>query len=199
MKGMCVMRHTAYISTEGKSSAVSFWLRFTETAGIAAGAFAAIFFQLPEKLCGLMCPAMSGGTLMDVFVGTFLMSLVFLTAAFLSGLSAFGQISAVVLMAAIGAELGASAAIIYSGRGISALPAVLVLFVPKALAVSAVYLLAAREAFRSSMKILRGLTGGEMEGVSLRLSFIKYVVLIIISLIISAADTLLNYFFAGLV
>lgn len=193
------MRHTAYISTEAKNSAVSFWLRVTETAGIAAGAFAAIFFHLPEKLCGSVCPALYGGTLLDVFAGTFLMSLVFLTAAFFSGLSAFGQVSAVVLTAAIGAELGASAAVIYSGRGISALPAVMVLFVPKALAISAVYLLAARESFRSSMAILRGITGGETEGVSLRLSIIKYVVLIIISLIISAADTLLNYFFAGLV
>lgn len=192
------MKHTAYIATDRKGKS-SFWLLGTEIVGIVIGSALVSSGKIPERLMALFCPAMCGETLMDVFSGTLILSVIFLTAAFLSGLFAFGQVTAVGLITAAGAGFGSSAAMIYAEKSFAALPAVLLLHLPKTLGLSAVIFLAVRETLRSSTAVLRGLTSGGQEGGTLKLYCVKFIVLLLISLLISAVDALLNYVFACLV
>ncbi|HOO08157.1 MAG TPA: hypothetical protein PLH83_16965 [Ruminococcus sp.] len=145
-------------------------------------------------------PVFSGNTAAEVFRNTFLSSAVFITAAFLGGLSAAGAPIGAGLAFYRGFGIGASAAGMYLSLGGAALPGVLVLLLPKAVAVSAVSLLAVRELFRSSGILLRFFVLGEtdLRKGSAKLYLLKYGVLLLLSLLISGADAAMNYFFAGL-
>lgn len=144
------------------------------------------------------CPFFCGGTLLDVFVNTLAVSMIFLAAAFLSGLFAFGQPVGIALMIGVGTVLGISGSILYNAAGSSdILPAALIIL-PKSAAFSAVSLLAIREIFRSSSAILGFVSGKEHNSADLRLYCIKFIVLAVIFFIISVADSLMNYIFGNL-
>lgn len=193
------MKHTTYISETEKHKSGFFLLCLVEIVGIIIGSFLAVSSD-NEFLRQNFCPALHGATLLEIFRSTLVSSLIFIIMAFFSGLSAIGQPVGIALIIAKGAEIGLSAGFIYAQKGLSAFPAVMVLNVPKALAFSAVAVLAVREVWRSSSSLLRFLVSGEhsTEQNSLRLYCLKYLVLIIIIFIISIADVLMNYIFAGL-
>lgn len=193
------MKHTAYISGTEKHNSGFFLLCLAEIIGIIIGSFLAVP-DGNEFLRQICCPALHGATLLEIFRSTLVSSLIFIIMAFFSGLSAFGQPAGIALIIAEGAEIGLSAGFVYAQKGLSAFPAVMVLNVPKAIAFSAVALLAVREVWRNSSALLRFLVSGEhsSEQNSLKLYCLKYLVLIIIIFIISIADVLMNYVFAGL-
>ena len=146
-------------------------------------------------------PQLCGNTLFEVFRNTLVTVSVFAAAAFFAGLSAFGQPVGLLMLVYRGFGIGASAAALYLAGGIHAIPAALLLLLPKALTASVTGILSAREAYRFSGRILTfacGTDEPERDSVALRLYCTKFLVLVLMALIISAADTLLNYLFAGL-
>lgn len=196
------MKHTGYISGTEKKNSGFFLLCITEIIGILIGSYIAVSDIDTDLFQKYLCPVLSGGTLSEFFRYTFISSLIFIAAAFLSGLFAFGQPLGIALIIGKGAEIGLSAVMMYSVKGISALPAVFLLNLPKSVAVSVVMILAVREVIRSSMSVLHGLISDreyDSERADLKLYCIKFIVLIVIIFIISVADSLLNYIFAGIV
>lgn len=194
------MKHKKYISGTDKQNNGFFLLCLAEIIGIIIGSFIAVSDIDTAELSQNLCPSLHGATLLEIFRNTLVSSLIFIIMAFLAGLFAFGQPVGVLLIALKGIEIGLSSAFVYSEKGISALPAVLLLNVPKAVALSVVVLLAVREVLRNSSAILCFLMSGEhgSEHITLKLYCIKYIVLIVIVFIISMADSLMNYIFAVL-
>lgn len=195
------MKHKIVYTADRKNTGTAL-LTFLLTAGIAAGSVYAARGgdSASPWLNQFFSPVYSGNTAAAVFRNTLLTSALFVTAAFLGGLWAAAVPLGAGMMAFRGFGVGVSAASMYISGGVQALPAVLVLLVPKAAAVSAVSLLAVRELFRSSVMLGRFFLHGESDRSrdTARLYLIKYGVLLLISLIISAADAAMNYFFAGL-
>lgn len=194
------MKHTTYISGTEKKNNGFFLLCIAEIIGIIIGSCIAVSCKDNEMLRQNVSPALYGATLLEIFRSTLVSSLIFIVVAFFSGLFAFGQPLGIALIITKGAEIGMSTAFVYAEKGLSAFPAVMVLNVPKAIAVSAVAVLAVREVWRSSSDIFHFMVSGEhgSEQVNLKLYCVKYIVLIVIIFIISMADSLMNYIFAGL-
>jgi len=106
-------------------------------------------------------------------------------------LSAFGQPLGIALIIYRGFGIGAASAALYSAYGSSAVLKVLVLLLPKALAVTLVSVLAVRELMRASQCVLRFWTYGgipDERSADLRRYSLKFAVLMLISLLISLAD-----------
>lgn len=194
------MKHATYISGTEKKNNGFFLLCLMEVIGIITGSCIAVSCKDNEMLRQNIAPALYGATLLEIFRSTLVSSLIFIIAAFFSGLFAFGQPLGIALIIAKGAEIGMSVSFVYAEKGLSAIPAVMVLNVPKAIAVSAVAVLAVREVWRNSSAVFHFLVSGEhsSEQVNLKLYCLKYIVLIVIIFIISMADSLVNYIFAGL-
>lgn len=189
------MKHIERISSERRHGTV-FMLCVAEMIGIIAGSVAAAAeMNIPSRF---FCPFFCGGTLLDVFVNTLAVSMIFLAAAFLSGLFAFGQPVGIALMFGIGSVLGISGSIMYNVVDNSDIFNAVLIILPKAAAFSAVSLLAAREIFRSSSAILGFVSGKEHNNADLRLYCVKFIVLAVIFFIISVADSLMNYIFGNL-
>ena len=100
-----------------------------------------------------------------------------------------------------GFGIGASVAMLYSSFGAKAAASVSVLVLPKALFSSIVLILGVRELLRASVYTLSCWCAGsraERQEAGLKLYCIKYLVLILITFIISASDAGINILFAGL-
>ncbi len=188
------MKKSVYISG-GNSGKWLLLLLLTELAGIAVGSFMAMHFRNSGILQKYICPEIFGGSFSDVFAGTLAALVLFLIPAFFFGLCAFGQPLGIALLICLGAELSCSAALIYAEKGISALPAVLLMYMPKMAVISAVGLLSVRELMRTSTGLLKSMTRGE-DVPNLRNYCIRYAVLFSAAVIISLADALVNHFFS---
>jgi hypothetical protein len=130
---------------------------------------------------------------------TFLSLVLFVFAAFLFGLSAVGQPFGLALLIYRGIGIGVSVTTLYAVFGTGSVMRVLVLVFPKALAVSAISVLAVRETVRSSNSLLSYCVKSEHDDNrnSIRLYSLKFVVLILLSLLISAADGGVNYLYSA--
>ncbi len=172
-------------------------------AGVTAGAFLAAFRGTDELwLHQRFSPIYSGNTLLEVFGNTFLISGMFLAAEFLFGFFSCGQPVGLALLVFRGFGIGAAVAQMYMSGGFGAVVPVLVLVVPKALAVSFVTALGAREMLKMSNVQFRFLFRDELpdEKISraVKLYFIKFIVLLLLILFIAMADSALNYIFIDL-
>lgn len=129
-------------------------------------------------------------------VRVFLWAACFNCLAFFFGSCALGKPFGWLMLLYHGAVTGASVTAMYASLGVSAFLPMLIVVLPRSLAFSALAILAVREALRSSQSLFQYLVRGEAvtgsEG-SFRLYCVKYAVLMILSLIISAADGGLNY------
>ena len=131
--------------------------------------------------------------------GTFISSVVFTSSAFFFGLCALGKPFGVLLLLYRGAGIGAAVALVYSCMGKASFLALLITILPKAALFSVLAIITVRETFRRSGNIFMYCIKEEAysENVqSFRLYCIKFIVLILLSLIISAADAGLNYLYA---
>lgn len=132
---------------------------------------------------------------------TFLSSALFIAAAYLTGLFAFGQPFGFCLLIYRGFGMGFSSALTYTSLGIHALPRITLLLLPRALAVTVLSVLAVRELMRSSGNLLRSLTRGEIRDdkrSDLKHYTLKFAVLLLLSLLISFADVAVFAVFARL-
>lgn len=188
------MKKSVYISG-GNSGKWLLLFLLTELAGIAVGSFMALHFRNSGILQKYICPELFGGGFFEVFTGTLLTFAVFLVLAFFFGLSVFGQPFGIALLICLGAELSCSAALIYAEKGISALPAVLLMYMPKMTVISAVGLLSVRELMRTSTGLLKSMTSAG-DTPNLRSYCMRYAVLFSAAVIISLADALVNNFFS---
>lgn len=145
-------------------------------------------------------PLSDGETVFSLMSHTFFSASLFSIAAFILGLFAVGQPLGAAMLIYRGVGIGASVASMYLMYGKSAALPVMILVLPKALAFSAIAILSVRELMRSSKALLTFCLGGDVRDDSrrgFRLYCIKFIVLIFLSLIISAADGALSCIMAG--
>jgi len=170
--------------------------------GIAVGTF----FQTVSADCSqplihqYFAPIYSGNTVLEVFRNTFVSSAVFTAIAFLIGTSAVGLPFGIAMLIYRGFGIGVSSTLMFALNGKGAFPAVAIMILPKAMAVTVVSVLAVRELIRSSSRLFVFWKDGNDEGErkTVRLYIVKFIVLIVISIIIAAADSVINYVFSGL-
>lgn len=127
-------------------------------------------------------------------------SALFVSAAFLLGLSAVGQPFGLAMLIYRGIGIGASTAAVYALLGKRGILHITVLMIPKALAFAAISILAVRELIRSSNLLFdfyfkRDIRDDNRN--SKKLYAVKFIVLIIMSLLISAADGGISYLYSA--
>lgn len=170
--------------------------------GIAAGSVYSIWNTagISPWIHQYFAPLSAGENVFALMSHTFFSASVFSAAAFIIGLSAVGQPLGAVMLIYRGAGIGVSVASMYLLYGKAAVLPVLLLVLPKALAISAIAILSVRELMRSSGAMLSFCLNGEVRDDSrrgFRLYCIKFIVLILLSLIISAADGALSCIMAN--
>lgn len=147
-------------------------------------------------------PVLSGETVLEVFGNTFMIAAFFAFAEFILGFFSMGQPLCIALLAARGFGIGSAAAQLYIMNGIKAVPAVVVLVLPKAIVLSFIAILGGREMLRLSWLMIRILFRDyypeESTKRMTRLYCIKFAVLLFMIVIAAAADSTLNYFCSGL-
>ena len=122
--------------------------------------------------------------------------------AMLLGFFAIGQPLAIFLLGYRGVGIGVSVSMMYMTSGMSSMPTLLILLLPKALALSFTASLAVRETLRLSGVQFKFLFNDDsaddnMQKV-IKLYFIKFIVLTAITFVIAVLDSLMNYFFMDL-
>ena len=184
-----------------------FLLHIAVVAGIAVGA-AIVAAKKDTDLSGewwlhqYFAPAYSGNTVLAVFRNTFVSSAVQLVLIMLLGFFSLGQPFGAALLVYRGVGIGASVASMYMISGAGSLLPILVLVVPKAIILSYISVLGVREAFRLSAVQLRFLFRDELPEAKMKravkLYFVKFLVLAAIIMLVSAADSVMNYIFMDL-
>jgi hypothetical protein len=177
----------------------------TVIVGITVGAFLRaaheIDWNLQEKwwLHQFFSPYYSGNTLFEVFKNDFLLSAIVLSAVLSFGFFAIGQPLGVMILIMRGVGIGVSIADIYIQSGTDGILPVLVMVIPKAVVLSFILSLAVREMFRMSYSLLvflfRNGSFDEKIRQNVRLYFIRFAVLFILSTVVAVADAAANYFF----
>jgi hypothetical protein len=161
--------------------------------GVAIGSFITVKHDISGSIWvtqGFMSVA-EDVSVYAVIKRDFLSLIFFVSAAFLLGMSAVGQPVGFAMLIYRGIGIGASSATVYALLGKRGLMHIAVLILPKALAFSAVSILAVRELIRSSNLLFGFVFKRDIRDDnrnSIRLYAIKFLVLIIMSLLISAAD-----------
>lgn len=195
------MKQISYINSQKKSPLMPVLFGLA-AVGITLGALYQTI-KSPEPSFWIhqyFAPVYSGTDLFGYMCRSFWTAALFLAAAFLSGFSAVGQPFGILLIISRGFGVGASAATMYVLHGGTAVAGILVFVLPKAVVSLFICGLAIREALRASTYTLSGwLPEGfrEYGKMDIRLYCVKFLVLIIISLIISVGDAMLNFMLAG--
>lgn len=176
-------------------------------AGITAGSLMAVKMNIAEFsenpwLHQYFNPVYSGNTVLEVFKNTLYPMTLYLTAVFVLGFCSVGQPVAVALLIYKGMGIGLSAGAMYVASGAQAIIPVIALVVPKALAVTFIAVLSARESMRLSGAQLRFLfrqkIPEEKMSNTLKLYCIKFIVLMLFAVAEAVADSLMNYIFIDL-
>lgn len=196
------MKHIKYIPVHGKSTGFLLMCA-AAAAGVGVGSLPAVSSagEASPWLHQYFSPLLCGDTVAEVFTHTFLSSLLFLAAAFLSGTFVFGQPVGAALLIYRGMGIGISVSAMYAEGGFRYLPAAVVLILPFALADLFISLVAVRELFRSSNDLFRFMVNGEKrssERGGFRIYCIRFAVLAAVSLLLSLAVPFASYLFGGL-
>lgn len=199
------MKHIkAYTSNQSKRNSLFILTAFV-TLGIFIGAFFCTRdFKLLESpwVNQYFYPPFKNGHFLNAFQNTILSSVIFIALVFIFGLFAAGQPLGVSLLIYRGFGIGVTASMLYLDFGRGAVPIILILLIPKSIAFIYISILAVRENIRCSNFILRSLLYTESDNckrVGFRLYCIKFLVLIFISIAVSALDIALNYFLMRLI
>lgn len=182
-------------------------LNMAIVAGIAAGA-AAVALNRDSGMTDSLwlhqffAPVYSGNTVLDVFKNTFVMSGIYLSLIFILGFFSLGQPLGIILLVYRGFGIGVSVAQMYILSGMESLPSVIVLLLPKALALSFIAALGVREMLKLSCELFSFLFKDELPdekmGRTVKLYAVKFLVLLFLSLLVSIIDSALNYIFMDL-
>lgn len=195
------MKHIGYIKTKDVRPLFTKLLALA-AVGIAAGSvYQAV--RSPGSSAWIhqyFAPIYKGTNLFEYMCRGFGISSLFLITAFFMGFFALGQPVCYFLMAVRGFGIGASGAMMYTLHGTKAVMGMLFFVLPKAFFSMLVCALAMREAMKASSYTLSGWTPegfSEQRKTDFKLYCIKFFVLIILLLIISAVDAAINFVFAG--
>ena len=199
------MKHIkAYTPNQAKRNSL-----FVLTAFVTLGIFIGAFFGARDHdvlsspwLHQYFYPPFKSGHFLNAFQDTVLSSALFIASVFILGLFAGGQPLGISLLIYRGFGIGICASLLYIRYGRGAVPVILILLIPKAIAFIYISILAVRENIRCSNFILRSLLyteSDDLKRVSFRLYCIKFLVLILISVAVSALDIALNYFLMRLI
>lgn len=195
------MKHVSYIKGRDRSPAMPILCGLSAVGTAVGSVYQTVRSPQPTAwIHQFFAPVYSGTDLFEYMCRGFCVTALLLIAAFLTGFFALGQPFGCLIMLFRGFGIGASGAMMYALHGGKAVFGMLVFVLPKALLSIFVCALGVREMMRASSYTLSGwLPDGlnEQEKTDLRLYCIKFIVLIIISLIISAADAAINFVFAG--
>lgn len=199
------MKHRSILTQTESRRMCLFCLNISAIAGIIIGALIAV--SATERSDMLLhqyfSPIYSGNTVFEVFRNTFLSSSAFLLAVFILGFTAVGQPFGVGLISFRGVGIGFSVAQMYLQRGIEAVPSVLLLIVPKAVAIVFLLSLAVREMLKLSCCQFRFMFLDYMPDSKVsrntKLYCVKFAVIAVILILISVLDSALNYIFMDLI
>lgn len=199
------MKYVGVVTKSESRRRCLLWLNITIITGVIVGAIISVFSDLKE--CVLLhqyfSPIYSGETVFQVFMNTFISSVIFLLALFFLGFSAIGQPFGIGMLIYRGIGIGFSVAQLYIQGGFKAIPTVLLLILPKAIMISFISALAVREMLKLSSNQFMFLIGKnlsvEKRNGNLRIYCLKFVILVIIMLIISVFDSAINYLFTSII
>lgn len=171
------------------------------TVGILTGSFTAVSAGFLENLPlanQYISPLFAGNTLLEILRNTFLSLSGILGIIFCTGFFAVGQPLSVLVLIYRGFGIGFSTALTYLSFGKSGFYITMLFIVPKILATSFIIMLAVRESLRLS-NIVYGyiFKDNVQENMTkyIRLYCIKFIVLILFSLLTACADCGINYLF----
>lgn len=129
---------------------------------------------------------------------TFFIMLFYIFCAFIVGSSALGQPLAYLVLLHVGSVIGSFAFLMYNYYGNSAFFSILITFLPKAIAISVVIVLAIVTAFRSSATLFYAYRYGDVRDgreLDIKLYCIRFIVLILLSFIFSGAVGACDYLY----
>lgn len=199
------MKHGSVLTQSESRRICLFWLNAAAVVGIIIGAVIAVSLQNKANvwLHQFFSPLYSGNTVFEVFKNTYLSSIMFLAVIFLLGLSSVGQPIGIGLLVCRGIGIGFSVAGMYQYMGFKAVLPVLILVIPKAMAICFLASLAVREMLKLSCSQFRYLFKDVVQenknNRAFRLYCIKFVVIAAIMFFVSVLDSALNYIFMDLI
>ena len=197
------MKYSDKLTSSQSRKALTLLLCIMAAGGIIAGSIygAAAGGQPPVWLHQYFLPSGREVPVLEQMRNTILSSGLFIAAVYLMGLSAFGQPVGAAMIVFRGFGIGLASALLYSEYGSSALPKVVILLMPKALAVTFISVIAVRELMRASGCVLKLWVYGEVVDeriVDLKRYSLKFAVLLLLSLLITLADGAVSMIYSKL-
>jgi hypothetical protein len=198
------MKHISTFSENNKTR-TSFWVyTFIIIIGIALGSLMIKNKGLADSiLINLFFKSANNGiSVLELVIGDFISALIFTLSAFFFGLCVLGAPFDVLLLLCRGAGMGASVAFIYSCADKASFGLLLITILPKAVVFSIMAVVTVRESLSYSRNIFMYCIKAENYSghlQSFRFYCIKFIVLIFLSLIISAVDGGLNYLYNSII
>lgn len=201
------MKHGNDLTKTERRRLCLFILHLAIVAGIITGAVLTASDEasdIPGRwwMHQFFAPIFSGNTVLDVFKNTFLSSEFFLLLTALLGFVSIGQPFVIALLVCRGIGIGSSVASMYVLFGTGSIAAAAVLIVPKAVILSFIAALSGREAIKlSNMQtafLFRNENADDKMDHTVKLFFIKVLVLTIIIFLVSVLDSVFNYLFLDL-
>lgn len=192
------MKQISTFNTKKDGTSLLFYMIFI-IIGIAIGAFISdkshfsAFIWINQSLFTKSFPLRDS-------MNTLLSLILFLGAAYLTGLFAFGRACGLVLLIYRGIGIGVSAALMYVMYGKSAIVPVMITFLPKATAAAFIAAVAVRESVRNSRAIFAFCINrydSSEKSISFKLYCLRFIVLIIFSIFISAVDGALVHLYCS--
>lgn len=141
-------------------------------------------------------------TVIQIYLNAFLPLGTALLVQYLCGFSALGQILTAAGIVYRGVSTGIAASLFYMMLGIKGVAAILIMLFPFAAASAAILILGARESIKFSnlfMNFAFGKHDDEDRHPEIKLYTVKFVVLIIFSIVAAAADSVITYFFTEII
>ena len=192
------MKQISTFNTKKDRTSLLFYMIFI-IGGIGAGAFLSGKSQLSASVWinqQLFTRTFSMRDSLNTLVSLFL----YLGAAFLTGLFAFGRPCGLALLVYRGIGIGVSAGLMYVMYGRGAVVPVIITFLPRAASAAFIAAVSIRESARNSRSILafcmNRYDSGE-SSISFKLYCLRYIVLFIFSIFISAADGAVLYLYGS--
>lgn len=140
-------------------------------------------------------------TIIQIYLNSFMPLAAALIVQYLCGFSALGQPLTIAGIIYRGVSTGISASIFYLMLGIKGFLAILIMLFPFAAVSSMILILGARESIKFSNMFMSYALNKHVEDdrhSGIKLFTVKFIVLIVLSLLAAAADSLITYFFMGI-
>lgn len=140
-------------------------------------------------------------TIFQIYLNAFVPLAAALILQYICGFSALGQPLTIAGIIYRGVSTGISASIFYLMLGIKGFLAILIMLFPFAAVSSVILILGGRESIKFSNMFMNFALNKNVEEdkrFGIKLYTVKFIVLIVLSLIAAAADSIITYFFTGI-